>query len=95
MIIEGFKLMAIGMSIVMVFLCLMILCIQLITRLTRNVALEELAILEQERKAKAKSRARTSKSHSRSDLITPDSDSPPIAVFMAAIAAYEADRLRT
>lgn len=85
MMVEGLKLMVIGMTTVMIFLWLMILVIQLITRLTKEIAAREFEILQQAKQRRAQ------------EVASPRDASPetvPIAVIAAAIARYEADKQR-
>ena len=80
MLLEGLKLMGVGMTTVMLFLLLMIACIGLVTRLTRKQAqLEETELANQQ--AMAKSAPPPAKQAA-----------VPVEVFAAAIAAYEEER---
>lgn len=77
MLLEGLKLMVVGMSTVMLFLLLMIVCIEWVKFLTRNFTLNQQQTLQDKRK---------------SDLMTHKSTQSfdvPIEVFAAAIASYE------
>jgi oxaloacetate decarboxylase (Na+ extruding) subunit gamma len=91
MILEGVKLMLVGMGTVFCFLWLTVLCIQLVSVLTRRHTTREQEGLEQERKRLAMARKR--KKSSRSS--PPAADEDDIAVIAAAIAAFEADKLRS
>jgi len=83
MIFEGFKLMFIGMTTVLLFLFLMILLIQLVSYLTRGATAREIEgiRLAKELLAQKKKKAKTSS----------DADEE-IAVIAAAISAYETER---
>ncbi len=89
MLLEGVKLMFVGMTTVLLFLSFMIILLQLVAKLTRNIAQQELDSIEKERlrkhqqhqRRKALKMAASSKSH--------DED---IAVIAAAIAAFEAEK---
>ena len=81
MLLEGLKLMGVGMATVMLFLGLMITCIVLVTRLTRaHTALEEQAL-----RAKHQPRA-------QSPAPSQSEDALPMAVLAAAVAVYEDER---
>ncbi len=83
MIYEGFTLMIAGMVTVFIFLVLMILTIQLVSFLTRNITAAELKQIEDEKKARAAKRfAKKSKTMEL-----------PLPVIASAIAAYEEDSL--
>lgn len=84
MLIEGLKLMLMGMGTVMLFLSVMIICINAVTRLNKNNTESELTRLEGEKK-KQKVRFKPAAPAQVGDV--------PIAVFAAAIAAYEADQV--
>ena len=85
MIFEGVKLMVVGMTTVMLFLCLMILFINLVSFLTRGRTVRELDAIRKERELQALSRKKTR------EATIQDADED-IAVIGAAIAAYEAER---
>lgn len=87
MIFEGLKLMVVGMTTVMLFLGLMIYFINLVARLTRGVAARELEALQKERDLLAQNRKKAKESAAGNA----DED---IAVIAAAIAAFEAERVR-
>jgi len=76
---EGLKLMGVGMATVMLFLMLMIACIEWVKYLNRN-----LTALEQQAQ---KTRRKSSNSPEKQQVIT----SVPVEVFAAAITAFEAD----
>jgi sodium pump decarboxylase gamma subunit len=86
MIFEGLKLMVVGMTTVMLFLCLMIYFINLVARLTRGVAARELEALQRERDLLAQNRKKAKES-------TAGNGDEDIAVIAAAIAAFEAERV--
>ncbi len=87
MIFEGVKLMLVGMTTVMLFLGLMILFINLVARLTQNVALRELETMKRERELLAQNRKKTKK-----EAVADEADED-IAVIAAAVAAFEAERV--
>ncbi|MEE4241797.1 MAG: OadG family transporter subunit [Desulfopila sp.] len=94
MILEGFKLMFVGMGTVVLFLCLMIVLLTLVSRLTREHTAREYEAIELERKLLAEA-ARAKKKRemeARTSYHSPD-DEDDIAVIAAAIAAFEAERL--
>jgi len=85
MIIEGIKLMLVGMTTVMLFLTLMIFLIQLVSRLTRGAAARELEAIRLEREMLARTRREKQAAQSADE----DED---IAAIAAAVAAYEAEK---
>jgi len=85
MIFEGVKLMVVGMTTVMLFLCLMILFITLVSFLTRGSAARE-------REAIAEERALQALNRKKSKEITSEDADEDIAVIAAAVAAYEEER---
>jgi len=86
MIIEGLKLMVVGMTTVLLFLTFMILLIQLVAHLTRDVTARELQALEDEKK-------RLKQEREREKLAAAiDGSDEDIVVITAAIAAFEAQR---
>ncbi len=85
MLFEGVKLMIVGMTTVMLFLCLMILFINLVAYFTQGEATKELDALEKERELQALKRKQAREAASA------DADED-IAVIAAAVAAYEAER---
>ncbi len=88
MIFEGVKLMIVGMTTVMLFLGLMIYCINLVAYLTRKVAAREVETIRRERELLAQNRK---KAH---HAVTTDSHADEdIAVIAAAIAAFEGERM--
>lgn len=87
MIFEGVKLMFVGMITVMLFLGLMIYFINLVARLTRNVAMREMEAMKREREILAQRRKKTQE-------IPAESGDEDIAVIAAAVAAFEAERAR-
>lgn len=84
MILEGLKLMVVGMTTVLLFLSFMILLIQLAAYLARGFTARELEALQAE-----KERLRREKERER--MAADDSD-VDIVVITAAIAAFEAER---
>ena len=74
--------MLIGMTTVLLFLLFMIVLIQLVSKLTANITIRELKVLEAEKRERAR-RAGGVQQREEGDV--------PIAVFAAAIAAYEED----
>ncbi|SHO42863.1 OadG family protein [Desulfopila aestuarii] len=89
MIIEGIKLMFIGMTTVMLFLTLMIYLIGLVSRLTRGAAARELDAIKLERELLA--RTRREKQAKQDTAVNADADEE-IAAIAAAVAAYEAEK---
>jgi len=85
MIFEGVKLMVVGMTTVMLFLCLMIIFINLVAYLTRGAAARELDALQKERDLLAQKRKKAQEKPA-------DDADEDIAVIAAAVAAYEAER---
>ena len=86
MIVEGLKLMVVGMTTVLLFLMFMILLIQLVAYLTKDATARELQAIEDE-----KARLRREKEKARLAAAADDSDED-IVVISAAIAAFEAER---
>ena len=86
MILEGLKLMFVGMTTVMLFLVLMIFFINFIAFLTRGAATRELDAIKKDREAQILSRKKAQSADTDGDS---DED---IAVIAAAVAAYEAER---
>ena len=85
MLFEGVKLMVVGMTTVMLFLCLMILFINLIAFLTRSEAVKELDAIDKERKLQALKRKQAK------EAASVDADEDIVAI-AAAVATYEAER---
>ena len=79
MLLEGLKLMIVGMATVMLFLLLLIACIELVRFLTRNFTLNQ----EQSLLLSRKSDSNKFKTTSNPEL--------PVEVFAAAITSYESD----
>ncbi len=96
MLIEGFKLMFVGMGTVVLFLCFMILLLQLVSKLTKEHTTREHDAVELERKLLAEA-AKVKKRREIEARAVPaiQDDEDDIAVIAAAIAAFEADRIRT
>ncbi|MFV0435864.1 MAG: OadG family protein [Desulfopila sp.] len=90
MIIEGIKLMLIGMTTVMLFLTLTIYLIGLVSRLTRGVTEKELAAIRMERELLARSRRK--QMETRGDAARTDESEDEIVAISAAVSAYEAER---
>lgn len=88
MIIEGIKLMFIGMTTVMFFLLLMIFLVNLVARLTRGAAQRELDAIKLERELMARSR----KEKKAAQSATAGDEDDEIAAIAAAVAAYEAEK---
>ncbi|HBG18637.1 MAG: hypothetical protein A2X81_16950 [Desulfobacterales bacterium GWB2_56_26] len=86
MIFEGVKLMIVGMTTVMLFLGLMIYFINLVARLTKNVAMRELEAMKRERELLAQNRKKVKET-------VVDNGDEDIAVIAAAVAAFEAERI--
>ena len=87
MIIEGLKLMVVGMTTVVLFLLFMILLIQLFANLTKGVTQREIQALEEEKERFRQEREREKLAAQAAD----DSDED-IVVISAAIAAFEAEK---
>lgn len=85
MIVEGLKLMVVGMTTVLLFLILMIVLIQLVAHLTKGVTARELQAMEDERE-------RLKQEREREKLAAADDSDEDIVVITAAIAAFEAQR---
>jgi len=86
MIFEGVKLMFVGMTTVMLFLGLMIYFINLVARLTKNVAMREVEAMKKERELLAQNRKKVKEKAG-------DNADEDIAVIAAAVAAFEAERI--
>ena len=95
MLIEGIKLMFVGMGTVVLFLCFMILLLQLVSRLTKEHTAREFEAIELERKllAEAAKAKKKREREAQTRQINGD-DEDDIAVIAAAIAAYETERFR-
>ncbi len=85
MIFEGVKLMVVGMTTVMLFLCLMIFFINLVSFLTRGSAAREIEAIAEERALQALNRKKAKE-------VTSEDADEDIAVIAAAVAAYEDER---
>jgi len=85
MLFEGVKLMIVGMTTVMLFLCLMILFIYIVSYLTRGSAAREVEAITKERAFQAQNRRKATETSS-------DDADEDIAVIAAAVAAYEGER---
>ncbi len=84
MLFEGIKLMVVGMTTVMLFLCLMILFIYLVALLTRSSATREVETIAAERALQAQKRKKAQEGGAQNA----DED---IVVITAAVAAYESE----
>lgn len=84
MIVEGLKLMVVGMTTVLMFLMFMILLIQLAARLTKDVTARELQAVEAEKERLKQERER--------EKLAAAGDDNDIIVISAAVAAFEAER---
>jgi len=87
MIIEGLKLMVVGMTTVLMFLLFMILLIQIAARLTKDVTARELQAIEAE-----KERMKREREMEKKAAAAAGDDDNDIVVITAAIAAFEAER---
>ena len=93
MLIEGVKLMFVGMGTVFLFLMFMIWLLQLVSRLTKEHTAREYQAIELERKLLAEAaRAKKRKELAAQTGQTSNEDEDDIAVIAAAIAAFEAER---
>ena len=79
MLLEGFKLMIIGMGTVVLFLTVMVYGLQGIAWMSRHHTKREEELIKTEKQRK-------------SQVIAYPQDEVPIAVFAAAISAFESDR---
>lgn len=95
MIFEGIKLMFVGMGTVVLFLLFMILLLEIISRITREHSNREFEAVELERKLLAEAAKAKKKREQEARAIPVADDEDDIAVIAAAVAAFEADRLRT
>lgn len=89
MIIEGLKLMVVGMTTVLMFLMFMILLIQLAARLTKDITARELQAIEAEKERMKHEREMEKQAAAAAAAGDDDND---IVVITAAIAAFEAER---
>jgi len=89
MIIEGLKLMVVGMTTVVMFLLFMILLIQVVARLTKDVTARELQAIEAEKERMKREREMEKQAAAAAAVADDDND---IVVMTAAIAAFEAER---
>ena len=96
MLIEGIKLMFVGMGTVILFLCFMILLLQLVSKITKEHTARELQSIELERKLLAEAaKAKKKKEQDARSMSSFSDDEDDIAVIAAAIAAFEAERFRS
>jgi len=79
MLLEGLKLMIVGMATVMLFLLLLIACIEWVRFLTRNFTMNQEQSLLKSRKSDS------------NKFTTVPNHELPVEVFAAAIASYESD----
>ncbi len=92
MLLEGVKLMFVGMGTVFLFLLLMIFLLQLVSKLTSAHTVREFEAIELERKLlAAAAKAKKQKELAARIAQTSPDDEDDIAIIGAAIAAYEAD----
>ncbi len=84
MIVEGLKLMVVGMTTVLLFLTFMILLIQAAAKLTKDVTARELQAIEGEKE-------RLRQQREQEKLASEEGDDD-IVVITAAIGAFEAER---
>ena len=95
MIFEGIKLMFVGMGTVVLFLTFMVLLLQLVSRITREHSAREYEAVELERKLLAEAAKAKKKREQEARAVRTSDDEDDIAVIAAAVAAFEADRIRT
>lgn len=88
MIFEGVKLMVVGMTTVMLFLCIMIFFIRGVAFLTRQASAREIQAIAKDRELLAKSRKKVHEVH---DVPMGNVDED-MAVIAAAVATYERER---
>ena len=79
MLLEGLKLMCVGMAMVMLFLLLMIVFVAWVKNLTRNYTILQLQALQARRKFKTNTTQ------------TDQTSTVPIEVFAGAITSFESD----
>ena len=84
MIVEGLKLMVVGMTTVVLFLTFMILLIQAAAKLTKDITARELQAIEDEKERLRQQREREKQ--------ISEEGADDIVVITAAIAAFEAER---
>lgn len=95
MILEGIKLMFVGMGTVILFLCFMIVLLLLITKVTKKHSAREFEAVELERKLLAEAaKAKKKREQEARSVPAATDDENDIAVIAAAVAAFEADRMR-
>lgn len=81
--------MLVGMATVLLFLTFIILLLQLVSKLTQDIALREFESIELEKKKRL---ADEKKRKSRANLVSDLDSEEEIAVIAAAIAAFEAEK---
>lgn len=84
MIVEGLKLMVVGMTTVLLFLSFMIMLITLVARLTKDITAREMQAIEDEKERMRAQRER--------EKLAAEEGDDDIAVIAAAVAAFEAER---
>ncbi len=81
--------MLVGMTTVLLFLTFIILLLQLVSKLTRDIALKEFESIELEKKKKL---ANEKRKKDQAQLTADLDNEEEIAVIAAAIAAFEAEK---
>jgi len=95
MIFEGIKLMFVGMGTVILFLCFMIVLLLLISKITKEHSAREFEAVERERKLLAEAaKAKKKREQEARAIPAAADDEDDISVIAAAVAAFEADRMR-
>ncbi len=95
MLVEGIKLMFVGMGTVVLFLCFMILLLQIVSKLTKEHTAREHDAIELERKLLAEAaKAKKKRELEARTMPAVRDDEDDIAVIAAAVAAFEAERVR-
>lgn len=89
MILEGIKLMFVGMTTVVLFLIFMIFLIQFVSHLTRSATARELEAIKLERELLTRNRKEKQSAQEQQSAQDADED---IAVIAAAVAAFEAEK---
>lgn len=89
MILEGIKLMFVGMTTVVLFLIFMIFLIQVVSHLTRSATARELEAIKLERELLTRNRKEKQSAQEQQSAQDADED---IAVIAAAVAAFEAEK---
>ncbi len=94
MLIEGIKLMLVGMTTVLLFLTFTIFMVQLVSALTRNIAQRELEAINLERQQQRLARTTASNTTPGEGTTEYEDEEDDIAVIAAAVAAYETEMAR-